>query len=79
MNRFLLLIVVVLGTLAFVFQGLPGLGTIIFFAVCLMIAPVVIQLLAGLIMFLFQMFFGIALLFIIPIVIVIIIVNLFSY
>lgn len=78
MKRFLLLIVVVLGILAFIFQGLPGLGAIIFFAVCLMIAPVVIQLLAGLIMFLFQMFFGIALLFLIPIVLVILIVNLFS-
>ncbi|MBC9875598.1 hypothetical protein [Macrococcoides bohemicum] len=78
MKRFLLLIVVVLCILAFIFQGLPGLGAIIFFAVCLMIAPVVLQLFAGLIMFLFQMFFGIALLFIIPIVLIILIINLFS-
>jgi|GEM_PF-4958731 len=78
MKRLFLLIVIVLGFLVFIFQGLPGLGTIIFFAVCLMIAPVVLQFFAGLIMFLFQMLFGIALLFLIPIVFVIIIVNLFS-
>lgn len=73
MRKLILIIMMILGTIAFMLQGIPGLMAVILVGGFLILLPQIFVFILGFINFIFTLVFGIGLLIIVPVIILYII------